>query len=64
MRAVSAATRQGATTGPPMSVATIATVPRVRPVVELGVGNSYDPQGVAQWEVARWGDAGGDMVGP
>lgn len=39
-----------------MSVATIATVPGVRPVVELGVGDTRIPVGQARWDVAHWDD--------
>lgn len=35
--------------------ATILGVPRARPVVEIGVGDSNNPVGAAQWGVSRWG---------
>jgi hypothetical protein len=39
-----------------MSVATIAHLDGVRPIVELGVGASYDDTSTAQWDVDHWDD--------
>jgi len=39
-----------------VSVATIETLPGVRPFVELGVGASYDSTSTAQWDVDHWDD--------
>jgi hypothetical protein len=41
-----------------MSVATIETLPGVRPIVELGVGASYDDTSTAQWDVDAWDQVG------
>ena len=51
------------TPGATMTLATIAAVPRARPVVELAVGNSYDPQGTALWHTSRWGQATSTWTG-
>jgi hypothetical protein len=39
-----------------VSVATIETLPGVTPIVELGVGTSYNSTSTAQWDVDHWDD--------
>jgi hypothetical protein len=46
-----------------VSVATIANLPGVRPIVELGVGASYDSTSTAQWDVDRWDNPSAKWVG-
>jgi hypothetical protein len=46
-----------------VSVATIETLPGVTPIVELGVGASYDDTSTAQWDVDLWDDASAVWVG-
>ena len=42
---------------------TIPGVPRARPVIEIGVGDSKEAVGEGRWQVARWGQPGATWNG-
>ena len=46
-----------------MTIGSIVAVPGVRPVVELGVGNTNATTGQAVWDTARWDTAGDKWAG-